>query len=71
MVAKQIKKMLKAETKEEEKKEEELASISAVVQAEIAKLSSDPSPTVNLPKSPTIRLSSILKNAKNSPSSSN
>ena len=71
MVAKQIKKMLKAETKEEEKKEEELASISAVVQAEIAKLSSDPSPTVNVPKSPTIRLSSILKNAKNSPSASN
>ena len=56
--------------KEEEKKEEESASISALIQTELAKLtaqdeSSIPTPP-NVPKAPTINLKSILKRAKNS-----
>ena len=66
LVAKQIKKILNAEVPEEKK--DNTASISALVQRELAKIASasaEAATPANVPKAPTITLKSILKHAKN------
>ena len=63
LVAKQLKKILKAD-EQDEKKEDETASISALVQRELAKIASAEAPA-NVPNAPKISLKSILKKAKN------
>ena len=69
-MAKQFKKLLKTEVQQEEKKDEDTASISAVVQKELAKMASAEglTNTNNIPNGPMITLKSILKNAKNASS---
>ena len=63
LVSKEIKKLLQAESTTEEEKDDTSASISALVQAEIAKLKATGEPSI--PEAPKVTLKSILKNAKN------
>ena len=69
-MAKQFKELLKAEVQQEEKRDEATASISAVIQKELAKMASAEAMTNtnNIPNGPAITLKSILKNAKNASS---
>ena len=63
LISKELGKILKAEAKEQEKEVKNTVSVTAIVQAELAKIAAaDAAPPESVP---AISLQSILKNAKN------